>query len=195
MSATLSIEEGQPTDWPAVDPADSEAIPSVPETDEAALRRLARAAWQRVEGYIGYRWGVRPATFIIDGPGCWVSPLKPFTATTREQWLDDSWVAVTLAPSPLGGYVLDQAGPYRLTGNLGSASAPPQPVIEAVWRLAKYFEAADLMPADERGLARHKLDLGTLSVEREQNPTWIARALQQSGAADLLRPWRALGAR
>jgi hypothetical protein len=195
MSATLSIEEGQPTTWPSVDPADSQAIPSTPEADEATLRKLARAAWLRVESYIGHRWGVRSVTFIVDGPGCWVPPLRPFAATTFEQWLDNGWTAVTLAPSALGGYVLDQAGPYRLTGNLGTATAPPQPVTEAVWRLTKFFEAADTMPAEERGLSRHKLDLGALSVEREQNPTWIARALQQSGAGDLLRPWRALGGR
>lgn len=196
MPTTLSIVEGEPATWPQIDPTDeAAAVPAVAEADEPALRNFTRAAWQRVQGWIAYRWNVRSCVFVVEGPGDWVAPLQPFTATSFQQWLDNSWSAVTLAPTALGGYVLDAVGPYRFTGNLGAATAPPEAVRQAVWRLATFFEAAEAVPAEERALTGYKFTLHGLTEERERNANWIARAMQQSGAGDLLRPWRKLGAR
>ncbi len=196
MPSTLSIEEGEPTNWPQVDPEDEQVpVPATAEDDEPAFRKYTRAAWQRVQGWIAYRWNVRACVFVVEGPGDWIAPLQPFTATVREQWIDNAWVSVTLAPTALGGFVFDAVGPYRITGNLGTANAPPEVVRQAVFRLGKYLEAVDSTPAGERTASGYKMDVGGLSVSRDRNPNWIARALQQSGAGDLLRPWRKLGAR
>lgn len=196
MPSTLSIEEAEPTNWPQIDPDDDGAsVPATAQDDEPTFRRYTRAAWQRVQGWVAHRWNVRSCVFVVEGPGDWIAPLQPFTATAMEQWIDNAWVSVTLAPNALGGLVLDAVGPYRLTGSLGTANAPPEVVRQAVWRLGKYLEAADVLPANERATSSYKFDVGGLSVERARNPNWIARAMQQSGAADLLRPWRRLGAR
>jgi len=197
MPSTLSIEEGEPTTWPQVDPSDDgPTIPATAEEDEPEFRKYTRAAWQRVQGWIAYRWTVRACVFMVEGPGDWIAPLQPFTATTKEQWIDNAWASVTLAPTALGGFAFDAVGPYRITGNLGTANPPPEVVRQAVYRLAQYFQAADAVSVGERTTSSYKMDLGgSLSVQHDRNPNWMARALQQSGAADLLRPWRKLGAR
>lgn len=196
MPSTLSIEEGVPEDgYPVI------AVGNGPQT-----AKIVETAWQRVESWIAHRWGERPVTFIVEGPGEWVPPLRPFTPDTIEAWIDNAWVSAVVAPSPLGGFCLDRVGPFRFIGDLGSIDEPPRAVKEAVFRLAEYYNAIDGVPASERPLSKIKAteaysdDDGVTTVlrdvEREQaNPNWIARAMQMSGAADLLRPWRKLGSR
>ena len=89
--------------------------------------------------------------------------------------------------------MLDCEGPYRLTGTAGDGSSPPAAAIEAARRLREYLtdtgawrEATGMSNA-----AATKLSDGDFSIERPA--TWIARAMQLSGAADLLRPYRRLG--
>lgn len=196
MGRTIMWDEGEPETWPQVDPDDVGPVPAEPEADEPALRNHARVAWQRIESWVAYRWSVRAAEFIVEGPGEWVPNVRPFTPSSIEQWIENTWVSTVVAPSPLGGYCLEAVGPYRFIGQLGTDTPPPPVVKEAVWRLSKYLEAIEATPADERSLTRHKVDLGSaLVVEREQAANWMARAIQLSGAADLLRPYRALGTR
>ncbi|MEM9705161.1 MAG: hypothetical protein AAF850_03695 [Pseudomonadota bacterium] len=198
MATTVRIEEA--------------AVETYPEaaTFEGPLsgvgEKLLRTAWERIESYITQRWTSRACTFVVKGSGDWEPPRHPFTATTIEIWADDVWEPVTVPVSPLGGFILRDEGPYRFVGTVGDGSTPPRAVMEAVFRLAEYFGAAHSIPADQRvatrtSVAEHADDYGVIpgnlvpTTEREfANPTFLARALQNSGAADLLRPYRRLGA-
>ncbi len=41
-----------------------------------------------------------------------------------------------------------------------------------------------------RGVGNFEIDVGDTSWKYDRYPTWQARAMQNSGAADLLRPYR-----
>lgn len=199
MSATLRITEGEPESYPQV----TDPIPST----DTPVEKVVTAAWQRVESYIAHRWNSRSVEYIVEGPGEWQPRLSPTTITTTEVWSGGEWDAVTLDPDPLGGYVLENET-YRFTGTLGSENEPPRAVKEAVFRLVEYFLAIKETPPKERfmksfgyesrpddplgGLHNPGPDQG-VNFERH-NAQWIPRALQYSGAADLLRPYRKLGA-
>jgi len=144
--------------------------------------------WQRIEDWTAYRWGVRSVTYIAEGTGDWRPPLSPTTISTVEVWQDNAWTAVTLDPSPLGGFVLAGQS-YRFTGTVGDTAGPPAAVMTAFGRLAEYFAvvAGDLEPNIISGTD------GDYSFEKAQ-PTWAAKSIQLSGAADLLRKYRDLGA-
>ena len=102
--------------------------------------------------------------------------------------------------------MLDGLGPYRLTGTVGSTDDPPRAVKEAVFRLVEYFKFVDETAKPQRYLKNFQTnqmeefsdnlpDVNDVELSSElHSPTWIARALQNSGAADLLRPYRNLGA-
>lgn len=175
MTATLEILEAEPAAWTAPTGA--------PVTVDAGL------VWQRLESFMAHRWGARSVTYIAEGPGWWKAPLAPTTIATTECWRDGAWETATLDPTPFGGLELPGEGPYRLTGTVGSADDPPAAVAEAFIRLAEYFVA--LSDAAERtGFTRERDG----DYEYERSPAWAGRALQNSGAADLLRRYRQVGA-
>ncbi|MEM6550410.1 MAG: hypothetical protein AAF713_22195 [Pseudomonadota bacterium] len=143
----------------------------------------ASAAWQRLEAHLSYRWGERSVTFHVEGPGEWSPPLVPFTLSLAEVWQSGvGWVSYTpdLAPQ---GWDLCGHGPYRFSGTLGSTDTPPEAVAEAVRRLDGFWATMD----QERAASIEASD-GDYSERRISG--WQAKALQLSGAADLLRPWR-----
>jgi hypothetical protein len=149
----------------------------------------AALAWQRVEPYIAWRFAPRAVVWIVEGPGEWSPPLKPATVSAVEIWTGEAWENVTENASPLGGYCLSGAGPYRFTASVGSVvdQAPPTIVQEAVKRLAEYLGAE----AGTAGAASETSDIpGVLRRELTRSPSWMARAMQNSGAADLLRTYR-----
>lgn len=137
--------------------------------------------WERIEAYTKHRWGVRDVVWIVEGPGTFEAPLQPLTVTSTEVWKDDAWTSVTLTPSPLGHVLEDQT--YRITASVGTADTPPAAVQEAIRRLAMY--TVNLW-RDSGGATSY----GEVSMPA----SWPARSMQYSGAADLLRPWRRLGA-
>lgn len=171
---TIDEAEGVPAAYPPTDPV----------TDEDGETVDADMVWQRLEGWIAHRWRSRSVVYVIEGPGQWRARLTPFTATTVEMWQGDAWAASTPRPSPLGGYIFDGAGPYRVTGTAGDASTPPAIVLTAHRRLAEYV-------AQTGGVGFQSESDGDYSYSR--NPAWLARAMHYSGAADLLRPYRRLG--
>jgi len=202
MAVTLRITEGEPENYPRIVIDDD---PTVEMDPEPQIRKIVTAAWQRVETYIAHRWNSRSVEYIAEGPGEWHPKLSPSTISTVEIWRDSAWVAVTLEPTPLGGYVLEGVGPYRFTGTVGSLNEPPRAVKDAVFRLVQYFKTVDDMPPEHRIVGSFKTDqepyyqphdlehsLRAVEIERA-NPHWVARAMQYSGAADLLRPYRKLG--
>jgi len=178
---TLQIIEGEPESRPRLP-----ARPGLGPSDFSAA-----AVWQRIEQWIAWRWGARACTFIVEGGGgSWRPPLVPFVTEAVEGWDGEAWVPVTLPAFPLGGVRLGSAPFYRFSGTLGSSDAPPADVAEAYHRLADHF-AAIRTHSPMLGSSRHEQTFdggGSVSIERA--PTWTARAIINSGAADLLRPWR-----
>jgi len=179
MATTLKITESPPSAYPTI--ATGLASPTA---------AFLAAVWQRMESFIGWRWGSRSCVFIVEGPGSWASPLQPVTTVASiEFWnASDAWEAVTPRSDPLGGYCFD-AGVYRVTATIGDPVTPPGAVQEAFRRLANYLAEND---GSEAGLQKTEIEgLGTVEFAQQHI---AARSIQYSGAGDLLRPWRNLGA-
>ncbi|KGB81969.1 MAG: hypothetical protein SWN98_04410 [Pseudomonadota bacterium] len=146
------------------------------------------AIWARIESYIAWRWTARDVLFVIEGPGDWRPNLAPATVSAVELWQDEAWLAVTLSPSAIGGYVLDGKGPYRITASVGSGTVPAD-AQEAFRRLAEYMAGAE----NEFSPSYSSLSLSGLGGTQkafERPAAHAAKALQYSGAGDLLRPYR-----
>jgi hypothetical protein len=150
-----------------------------------------RIVWRRIEAWTTHRWGQRPVTWVALGPGEFMPRLKPAVLDTAERWDGSTWVQAALDPTPLGGLWLPDAAHYKITAAVGHPVPEgnqfdnlPQDVAEAFRRLAEYL-------AQTKGdgeLGAHEVSDGDYAVRRPAN--WAARALQYSGAADLLRPYR-----
>jgi hypothetical protein len=179
MATTIRATEGVPAAYPAPPPGLSTAA--------AALSPAM--IWQRLEGWIAHRWAARPIVWIVEGCGGWLPPLTPATIATTERWNGTAWEAVELPASWAGGYSLPGAGPYRFTGTVGDVADVPPTILEAYRRLAEYMVAdAVKIASGARSSSITVPDVGAVTVER--SPAWMAMALQNSGAADLLRTYR-----
>lgn len=175
-AATLSEHEAIPAAYPATP---SGLTGPAASADPAVI-------WARIEAWTAWRWSARAVTWIAEGPGEWRPRLHPFTIATVEIWDGDAWLTSEPGRTPLGGYELGFAS-YRFTGTAGASDAPPAAVQEAWRRLASYSEKrGDRAP----GSSVTSFTLGDLSERVERSPDWLARALINSGAADLLRPYR-----
>jgi hypothetical protein len=155
-------------------------------TDAALLSHVM--IWQRIEAYIAWRWCERAVVWTVEGPGDWRPPLTPATITTVEVWRGDDWETVTLSPAPTGGYCLP-GGIYRFTGTAGVDDAVyPAAVDEAFRCLAAYLAAAK---TSVPGATSETVDIpDVMTTEIRRTASWAARAMQNSGAGDLLRPYR-----
>lgn len=181
MAITLKQTEVGPASYPRAPYGLSDAA--------AALNPAL--IWQRLESYVAHRWTARDVTWIVEGPGEWVPPLTPTTISTVEVWsAADAWETVTLSASPCGGYDLPATGPYRFTGTVGGGVVPPA-VAEAYRRLAEYWAAAPSTAPGSTSERESLPDLGEIAIER--SPTWVAKAISNSGAGDLLRSYRRAG--
>ena len=167
MAETLTQDEAAP------------AAPPVPGGDGGDP-----AAWSRIESYITHRWPARAVVWHVRGPGVWVPPLRPVTALTAEIWNGGGWIDATVDAAPLG-WEMTLEGPYRVTATVGDDTDPPADVLEAYRRLSTYSAEAQ-----RAGVSRHSLEVGGVGVETERDPRWLAKAMQLSGAGDLLRPYR-----
>ncbi len=168
----LHQAEGAPASYP-----DSGLNSTLPDF-EAAL-------WQRVESHIAHRWTPRTVLWVAEGPGEFVPSLAPATIVTTQVWDGGDYGDVVLDASPLGGWCLPAEGPYSIIATVGDTEElPPEAVIEAVVRLSNYLDAAKHRP----GIARRRRGDGVGHLRPDEGA--IAQALQRSGAADLLRPYR-----
>lgn len=116
-------------------------------------------------------------------------PLPGATITATEIWSGTAWATATGADAPLAGplgALYPAAGPYRVRATLG-AGAAPLAALEAYRRLAEYLAAQDPGPA-----TRYSIEVGALTEASLRPADWAAKAIFQSGAADLLRPYRRL---
>lgn len=177
MMSILKQTESAPASWPAAAPGLSTAA--------AALE--PDMIWQRIEAYIAHRWTAREVVWIIEGPGTFEAPLSPATVSTIEKWnaTTEAWEAETVSLAPTG-WELAGCGPYRLTASVGGGTVP-EPVNEAFRRLAEYYAETPV----RQGAGRWSINIGgAISEDFERHPAWMARAMQNSGAGDLLRPYR-----
>ena len=175
MAETIKQTEAIPASYPSVSPRwVIEQAPEDEVPDDAQI-------WQRIESYIAYRWTERQVIWIVQGCGEWVPPLTPTTITTVECWQGGEWVEATPVATALGGYDFAGDGPYRITADVGSGT-PPAAVQEAFKRLHEY----------SRGIVDSFKNQPAQIGDSEDGimANWTARALQLSGAADLLRPYR-----
>jgi hypothetical protein len=176
---TISECEAVPASWP-------EIHPDLTVAEQAAI-------WRRVEGFIAWRFNEREVVYVAEGIGPWRPRLRPFTVDLAEQGQTATgWSEVTLDPEPLGGVVLPGNGPFRLTRTVGD-EAVPQDVAETLRRLGAY-QFSIPSGAHDPALIREEADLGRLKIAEQRAMAWPARAMTLSGAADLLRPYRGLGA-
>lgn len=179
MTTTIKQTEAAPESYPTIPTS-----PAILSDAAAALDPVF--IWQRIESYVAHRWTERDVTWIVEGPGEWSPPLSPATISTVEIWAGDDWESVTPDAAPLG-YWLPGAGPYRFTGTVGDDDADlPANVLEAFRRLAEYMAAR----AGKQGATREAVQAGSVSVTTSRSASWLAEALANSGAADLLRPYR-----
>ncbi|MEM1072984.1 MAG: hypothetical protein AAGI36_00915 [Pseudomonadota bacterium] len=162
------------------------SYPTVTGLSQAATALDADTIWQRMEAYCRSRWTAREVVWIIEGEGDWTPPLSPASITLAEKWESDAWTAVTLPEGPYG-YCLPSDGPYRISADVGGGTVPAA-AVEAFRRLAEYLAEE----TDKAGVSSYTLNMGPIDESYQRSPTWVARAMQLSGAADLLRPYRRL---
>lgn len=180
---TISETESDPAAWPAA-PANL----NEPEYLNGDFERVIPHVliWRRIEAWTARRWPARSVVYVAEGPGWWQPRLYPFTVSTTERWEDAAWTACTLDATPLGGLELPGCGPYRITGTAGDDGSVPDDVDEAFARLYQYFRGIGNSAWNETATYQ--------SGDSQAVAGWAGKAIHLSGAADLLRPYRRMGA-
>lgn len=133
------------------------------------------------------------------GNGEWFPPIAPAVITKVETW-DGEWRPITPEASPFGRLCL-WGDAHRITATVGADNPPPPMVLKAATRLVNYLAQSvdrddpDLWATSMRWIVdqlkamEHGGDSRT--QESYNRPAdYIAKALQYSGAADLLRLYR-----
>ena len=74
-----------------------------------------------------------------------------------------------------------------MTGGVGADNTTPAEVNEAFRRLAEYWAETEERP----GVSSYSVNIGgAISEQYERAPAWLARAMSNSGAGDLLLKYR-----
>ena len=170
------------------------AYPDAPAGLSTAAAALdAAMLWARIEAYTSHRFTVREVVWtLMGGGGDQFHPrLVPVVSREAHVWDGAAWEALTLLDGPLG-VCLPRDGTYRITAQVGAGDVPA-PVSEAFRRLAEYSaEIGDTgMVAGHPSHTSHSVEIGDDIKETFDRPaTWQAKAMQNSGAGDLLRNYR-----
>ncbi|WP_084421837.1 hypothetical protein [Henriciella litoralis] len=175
MAVTLKQTEAIPASYPDSPDGLSDKAAAVP----------ADAIWERIESYIAHRFTPRSVVWTVEGGGDWQAPLTPASFETVEVWSDGVWADCMPDASPWGGYELPGDRPYRITADVGGGDVPAA-VSEAFRRMAEYLAE----PRRAAGSSSFSMRLDVIEISMQRNPAWLARAMQNSGAGDLLRPYR-----
>ncbi len=183
-TSVLKFEETEPATFPDLILFDEEGLAEEPIIPDRAL-------WLRIESYISRRCTPRHCVWTVNGPGDWRPHLNPLSGATVDVWDDTTktWSGVTSEATPVGGVYLPRCQTYRITGTVGDTNdSVPQLVVEAYLRLTAYFsETRHTVP----GSSNYSLRIGDgFAEEITRSPAWMAKALQYSGCADLLRSYR-----
>lgn len=168
FAVTIEQNEGTPASYPSTSPT------------------IAAEVWQRIESHIAWRFTPRSVVWIVEGPGLWKSPLVPTVDATVQVWNDDTkaYEDVTPEASAFDGYIFRGRGPYKIQATVGNAQLPAI-VATAAARLAAYMA---LKPGN--GSSQERIEAGSIRLWRTREASWMAKAIQNSGAADLLRNYR-----
>lgn len=174
MAETVKQVEAIPATYPTITPwwDENDNLPEDRPTDSDQI-------WQRIEAYIAYRYTTREVVWTVEGEGEWTPPLAPASITTAEKWENGAWVATTLPDGPYG-YCLPSDGPYRITADVGGGDVPAA-VSEAFKRLSEYTRGVNFQFRNEAAYSGR---------EEGVVRNWAGKAIQLSGAADLLRAYR-----
>lgn len=170
------------------------AYPDAPSGLSTAAAALdAAMIWQRIEAYTAHRYTAREIVWTISGLAGdeWTPPIGPLVSQTAERWDGEAWASVTILSGPVG-LCLPSDGTFKITAQVGAGDVPAA-VSEAYRRYAEY--SAEIgengMLVGHPSHTDHSAKIGEAVNESfSRSPTWAARALQLSGAADLLRPYR-----
>ncbi|SLN10775.1 hypothetical protein PSJ8397_00042 [Pseudooctadecabacter jejudonensis] len=162
---------------------------------DAAAALSKEIVWDRLEQFTNYKIGQRSIQFRVcsnRGQPWWIPAERPFEITgilIADTTLDD-YVATPVRPRADGAVNLEGKAAL-VTATVGLATAPPL-FLEAYKRLAEYFAASQIGP---EGVTRYSLSVGPDITEGySKQATHTAKAMVNSGAADLLRKYRKLGA-
>lgn len=166
--------------------------------------------WERIEAYCNWRWTPREAQIEIDGSG-WISlPVRPLRVTKLEYFdemvsyrsSETSWTEFTPASAARqrGGKIYSPFSHCRITGIVGENNPAPPAVIQAAVRLHAYLghtpESFPMWATGRTHTAENTTESEGSSSTSNRNESfqrpanYIAKAMQNSGAADLLRPYR-----
>ena len=146
------------------------------------------ALWRRIEQYIVWRWGERSVEWTVHGCGLFVPPLKPVTIATVERFYSTGeWVPANSRPTPFG-VRLDSVCFYKITGTAGTNGNPPEDVLEAYTRMAEYL--AGVKESGYIGATTVTDSVPGVSLTVRRPAQAMARALEYSGAADILKAYR-----
>lgn len=132
--------------------------------------------------------------WVIRGPGLFVPPLTPVTIAAVERFNDygcpaaepGEWMPAVKRHTPFG--VLVDQGFYRLQGTAGEDVPTPDDVLEAYTRLSDYLAAIKEEGRPGATSVTDSVPGVTLTVHRPV--VALSRALEYSGAADLLKAYR-----
>lgn len=177
MTDLLQENESTPASYPDT--------PSGLSTPAAALD--PEMIWERIEAYTRTRYTARDVIWTVEGceDEIWKPPLSPIASHTAEIWESGTWASTVIPDGPVG-LCLPSDGVFKITAQVG-AGDPPAAVSEAFRRFAEYL--AD--DTDRAGVSSYSVKMGgAIEESYQRNAAHTARALQNSGAADLLRPYR-----
>lgn len=140
-------------------------------------------AWQRIEHYIAWRFTPREVVWrVLSDGGEWLAPLAPVVSLVASVGGETPYEPER---GPMGGWMLP-SGIVTATASVGAGPVPAA-VAEAVKRLADYMAADSVLPAGARS---YSANVGQLSETISADAAHAGRAMQNSGAADLLRKYR-----
>ncbi|WBU53334.1 hypothetical protein [Paracoccus sp. SCSIO 75233] len=191
MELMREIEE-QPESWPEI--TDGLLIPDMPHS-RAEYDAGLPWVWQRIEAYCCDRWTPRSVVWMVQGSGEWQMPLRPAVVVSVHGWTGSDWSEADYKVTPWGGLYLNHDA-NRITATVGADNAPPPAVTKAVTRLANYLSQQvnrndpDLWATSMNWTRVADEDGEQTNEGYTRKADYIAKALQYSGAADLLRPYR-----
>lgn len=155
------------------------AAPSGLSDDAAAIEPAV--IWDRLEAFCNYRWSETVVEFTVNPPCAmqWQPPYVPFVV--------DLVNGEAATPDDFGAVALSSRSKVRCT--IGGET-PSETMLTAYRRLAEYFAATDDTPG---GVSRYSFSVGDVSENWSRRADHMARAIHNSGAADLLRKYRKAG--
>jgi hypothetical protein len=151
-------------------------------SDDAAAIDAA-VIWDRLEAFTNFRWSETVVEIVVnpDHEIQWKPPYAPFVV--------DLVNGEPANPDQFGAVTIRNRAIVRAT--IGGA-VPSETVKTAYRRLSEYFAVRGRVPA---GAQRYSVNIGgDISESISQRSDHMARAMHNSGAADLLRKFKKAGA-